>query len=221
MQRNYVPEAAGILLFLVLATIGIAWSRGDITVSSWFYIAGSWPVGELVPWRQLYLIDRFPAVALVVAGLLLAVGSRWKVALKPWRRWSVFLVLYLAIGPGLIVNTGFKDGWGRPRPREIVQFGGKKEFHQPWQPGVRGGGRSFPSGHASAAFFMMAPFFIYRCRRPDLARRWLLGGVMYGIVMSVARITQGGHFLSDNLWAFGMVYLTGLALAVLMKLDQE
>lgn len=221
MQRNYLAEAVGILCFLVLATIGIAWSKGDIAVSSWFYIAGGWPVGELVPWRQLYLIDRFPAVGLAVAGLLLAAGSRWKAALKPWRRWSVFLVLYLAIGPGLIVNTGFKDGWGRPRPREIVQFGGKKEFHQPWQPGVRGGGRSFPSGHASAAFFMLAPFFIYRRRRADLARRWLIGGVLYGIMMSVARITQGGHFLSDNLWAFGMVYLTGLALAVLMKLDQE
>ena len=31
----------------------------------------------------------------------------------------------------------------------------------------------------------------------------------------------GGHFLSDNLWSFGMVYLTGLLLSVIMRLDSD
>jgi hypothetical protein len=38
--------------------------------------------------------------------------------------------------------------------------------------------------------------------------------------MSMARITQGGHFLSDNLWAWGMVHLSALALCCCMGLDR-
>ena len=39
--------------------------------------------------------------------------------------------------------------------------------------------------------------------------------------MSIARIAQGGHFLSDNIWAFGMIYLTGLLLSAVIALDRE
>jgi membrane-associated PAP2 superfamily phosphatase len=119
-----------------------------------------------------------------------------------------------------MVNVVFKDHWGRPRPREIVQFGGQKQFLQPWQKGEDGKGRSFPSGHASAAFYMTAPFFIYRRTNKQLARIWLAGGLTFGLLMSIARITQGGHFLSDNLWAWGMVHLTALALCYILGLDR-
>lgn len=53
------------------------------------------------------------------------------------------------------------------------------------------------------------------------ARGWLAGGIIFGIQMSIARIVQGGRFLSDTLWAFGMVYLTGFLLSVLMGLDRR
>jgi len=39
--------------------------------------------------------------------------------------------------------------------------------------------------------------------------------------MGVARMVQGGHFPSDVLWAGGMVYLVGLSLYYLLRLDQE
>jgi membrane-associated PAP2 superfamily phosphatase len=34
-------------------------------------------------------------------------------------------------------------------------------------------------------------------------------------------VTQGGHFLSDTLWAWGMVHLTAVALYYLLKPDQD
>jgi membrane-associated PAP2 superfamily phosphatase len=37
--------------------------------------------------------------------------------------------------------------------------------------------------------------------------------------MSIARITQGAHFLSDTLWSFGMVALVAMLLAWLLDLD--
>jgi membrane-associated PAP2 superfamily phosphatase len=130
-------------------------------------------------------------------------------------------VILLAIGPGIIVNAVFKEYWGRPRPREIVQFGGKKEFLHPWQKGIAHKGRSFPSGHSSAAFYLAAPYFIFRRRKPKAATLWLTGGLVFGTLMSVARITQGGHFLSDTLWAWGMVHILAVALYYLLKLDRD
>ena len=50
----------------------------------------------------------------------------------------------------------------------------------------------------------------------DLA---LLAGACYGALMGVARMAQGGHFPSDVLWAGGVVYLVGLSLYYLLRLD--
>jgi membrane-associated PAP2 superfamily phosphatase len=166
-------------------------------------------------------LDRIPSFFLALFGLAAGAASYFRKELKQWRRSGVFLVLLLALGPGLMVNAVFKDHWGRPRPREITQFGGKKQFLQPWQKGEDGKGRSFPSGHASSAFYMSAPFFIYRRSNKRLALFWLTGGLIFGILMSFARITQGGHFLSDNLWAWGMVHLCAMALAALLKVERE
>lgn len=215
--RDFALPAA----FLVLATIAIALTGADLAVSGWFCINDTWPVGELQPWHLLYQLDRGPSICLALLGLVAALLGLIYKQRRNWIKPGLFLVILLAVGPGLMVNAVFKDYWGRPRPREIVQFGGKKEFLQPWQHGVAHNGRSFPSGHSSAAFYMTAPFFIYRRRKPQIARVWLIGGVAFGLMMSVARLAQGGHFLSDNLWAWGMVHLTAVALYYLLRLDRD
>lgn len=217
MKRKVEFETLTVLAFLSVATAVIAVTGADLAVSAPFCIDGKWPIGQTFPWQALYRLDRIPAVALALFGLAACVASFYRQDLLQWRRAGIFLVLLLALGPGLMVNAVFKDHWGRPRPREIVQFGGQKQFLHPWQMGEDGNGRSFPSGHASAAFYMTAPFFIYRRRNKRLARIWLLGGLCFGLLMGMARITQGGHFLSDNLWAWGMVHLCALLLAALLK----
>ncbi|KAA0891398.1 phosphatase PAP2 family protein [Oryzomonas rubra] len=216
MQANTWREALLVLVFLTVATAIIAATGADLVVSSHFYQSGGWPVGERFPWKLLYRLDRYPALAIALFGLCAACYGNSKSSWRPWRRQGIFLVLLLALGPGVLVNAVFKDHWGRPRPREIVQFGGSKQFLHPWQPGIDGQGRSFPCGHGSAAFYLAAPFFIYRRTKPALAGRWLAGGLVFGLLMSYARIAQGGHFLSDIIWAWGMVYLTALALSALL-----
>jgi len=37
----------------------------------------------------------------------------------------------------------------------------------------------------------------------------------------MARVAQGGHFVSDVLWAWGIVHLTAVSLYYLMGLDRE
>ena len=209
------------ITILVLATLVIAVTDADLKLSAMFCIGGKWPVGDQQPWHLLYQLNRGPSISLGVAGLTAAlIGSIYKQR-RSWIRPGLFLVILLALGPGLLVNTVFKDYWGRPRPRDIVQFGGKKQFLHPWQKGVAHQGRSFPSGHSSAAFYLGAPFFIYRRQNPRVARLWFIGGLTFGSIMSIARLAQGGHFLSDNLWAWGIVHLVALTLYYVMGLDRD
>lgn len=221
MSGRFCAELWMALVLLVLATGLIAHSGADLAISSRFYINNGWPVGELFPWKLLYRIDRTPAIILALFGLAVAVRGMRNITMRHWVRPGLFLVILLALGPGLLVNSVFKEHWGRPRPREVIELGGVKPFHQPWQSGYSGKGRSFPSGHSSAAFYLIAPFFLYRKSRPGLAQSWLAGGLVFGGFMSYARIAQGGHFLSDCLWALGMVWLTALILAEVMGLDRD
>ncbi|MCI5160034.1 MAG: phosphatase PAP2 family protein, partial [Candidatus Electrothrix sp. AUS1_2] len=102
--------------------------------------------------------------------------------------------------------------------REVVEFGGEYEFTQCWQPGTGGSNSSFPSGHAALAFFLMAPWFVLRDRNRRFAEAFLIAGLLFGTLVGIARILQGGHFVSDILWAGGLLYilgsLLGLALGV-------
>lgn len=212
-------DVAVTICILVVGTALISITNADLRLSSLFCIAGKWPVGNLQPWNFLYELDRWPAIAMATGGVSAAlIGCIYRQR-RNWIRPGVFLFTLLLLGPGLIVNTIFKDYWGRPRPREVVQFGGNKEFLQPWQKGVAHKGRSFPSGHSSAAFYLSAPYFVFRRGRPRAANLWLAGGLLFGIFMSIARIIQGGHFLSDTLWAWGMVHICAFTLAALLKPD--
>lgn len=221
MKGQFWAEIWMVLVLLVIATGLIAHTGADLKLAAWFYRNGTWPVGEQFPWKLLYRIDRIPAVLLATGWLVVLVRSYRTAALLQWRRAAVFMLLVLLLGPGLLVNSVLKEHWGRPRPREVVQLGGTKVFLHPWQPGVDGQGRSFPSGHSSAAFYLATPWFVYRRRKPTVARAWLWGGLGFGVLMSIARIAQGGHFLSDTLWAFGMVWLTGQILAALLLPEVE
>ncbi|KAA0892032.1 phosphatase PAP2 family protein [Oryzomonas rubra] len=206
---------------LMVATVFIAVTGVDLKAAQFFYINGVWPVGDAQPWHFLYLYGYYPAYILGGAALALYVAGFVKPYLTPFRKGAAFMVILLMLGPGLLVNTVFKDGWGRPRPREVTQFGGKRAFHNPWERGVAGNGKSFPSGHGASAFYLAMPFFVLRRRSPRIARRVFVLGMLYGIVMGVARISQGGHFVSDVLWAWGVVHLTAVALYYLMGLDRE
>jgi lipid A 4'-phosphatase len=210
-----------VLVLLVIATGLLAHSGVDLQLASFFHQADGWPIGEQFPWKLLYRIDRTPAVLLALGWLAVLAWSYYRPGLISWRRAAIFMALLLIMGPGLLVNSVFKEHWGRPRPREVTQFDGSKQFLQPWQPGISGKGRSLPSGHSSAAFYLATPWFVYRKRKPLAARCWFWGGIVFGLLMSVARIAQGGHFLTDCLWAFGMVWLTGQVLAAVLLPEQE
>jgi len=226
MQRkNLVYNALlrlGVGLAVLLACTFVIWQLdGDMWLArSVFAPENAWPGIDRFPWDFIYTYAAIPAVVLAgLAGIVL-LGGFVSRSMAPYRSQTLFLVLLLVVGPGLLVNTLLKDHWGRARPREIVEFGGKYAFSQPWQKGVSGQNSSFPSGHASVGFYLMAPWFILRQRNRKQGLLWLSGGLGYGSLVGAARIMQGGHFVSDVLWAGGIVYIAGELLALLLQPDR-
>ena len=217
-----LAELALPLSGLLLLTLLFRWTDLDMQAARYFYDAGAgWLYKDYWLWQLLYERGMIPGVligSIGLGGLLLGLKLP-----KLRRRWRVYLLLFLllAIGPGLLVNSIFKDHWGRSRPKHVVELGGHLPFLKVWERGEPGISKSFPSGHASIGFYVMAPYFVFRRRRRLLAWGFLLTGTLYGTLMGIGRLAQGGHFPSDILWAWGMVYLSGLLLCYLLNPEER
>jgi membrane-associated phospholipid phosphatase len=93
-------------------------------------------------------------------------------------------------------------------------------------PTLIGEGKSFPSGHTSAAAMFSLLFYIFRNQhiwknmtpdKPKLNKiiyisaivfKWfgLLMGTVGTILMGLSRIVAGKHFASDTIWAMAIVW---------------
>jgi lipid A 4'-phosphatase len=203
---------AGLIAALVLAAFVLC-PRLDLTVSGWFAIPGHgfiWQDARLL--QALSWLAYYGARAL---GVLLAAGGIAALLLRrPFVGFSakawLFLLLGLLLGPGLVANVVFKDHWGRARPREITEFGGKAAYSSPlvMQQG-RGKNGSFVSGDAAFGFFLPSFAYAVPLRR---SRRVFWGGMILGAVFGLARVISGAHFLSDVLFAAAFMLLTAAAL---------
>lgn len=213
------------ILGLVVISVLIRWTDLDLQVASLFYdrSSNSWPYEVAQPWMSIYRLGTIPSLLVGLAGLVAALFGKSVFPKLGWqdsfarRRAGWFLFLLLLLGPGLIINWGFKELWGRPRPLQCVELGGERSFVPVgnWG-GTRTSNSSFPSGHAAVAFYLMAPGFIVGRHRPRLKWTWFLVGILCGLGMGLTRLAQGGHFVSDILWAGLIVYLTAVTLAQLI-----
>lgn len=198
------------LPLLVGAMFGVFAFNLDRLIAGDCFVNGKWIGEESGLCSFLYEYGTLPAILLgsvSLVGVLLAVW--WTRARRHWR-WMAFYAAALILGPGLLVNAVFKENFGRPRPTNVVDFGGEHEFHPVGVPKGPGGGKSFPSGHASMGFFLMAPCFVFAAKRRRLATAFLLLGLVAGLSLGAVRIVQGGHWLSDVIWSGVFVYFVCL-----------
>jgi membrane-associated PAP2 superfamily phosphatase len=117
----------------------------------------------------------------------------------------VFLVSTLALGPGLLVNVGLKDHWGRARPIDVTQFGGDQHFVAWWDPrGDCPGNCSFVSGDVSGTVWTIAPAALV----PPQWRALAYGAALaLGAGMAALRLVSGAHFFSDVIFAGVFTFL--------------
>jgi lipid A 4'-phosphatase len=183
----------GVAIFIVLLVAvmgGLVLLPGiDLAASGLFYTPGI-GFSHSAILGAIHDDLRYGVIALVVI-----LGA----ALLLWpqrRRAAIFLLLALALGPGLLVNTVFKDHWGRARPAQIVEFGGTKQLTRAFVPADQCATNcSFPAGDPAVGFFLVSAALLI----PGMAaRRWaIVGAVAAGAALGFVRLAQGGHFLSD------------------------
>jgi lipid A 4'-phosphatase len=120
-------------------------------------------------------------------------------------RAALFLIVTLALGPGIITNLVLKDHWGRSRPIDVQQFGGADRFTPWWDPhGQCPNNCSFVAGEPSGAFWTLAPAALAPLAMQPLA---FTAAVLFGAAVGILRIGAGGHFFSDVVFAGVFVYL--------------
>lgn len=212
LRRLLRPD---LLSFLAFAALFLAFPEIDLAASAAFYRPG----------EGFFLRDSWPATLIYEATriltLLLAlglIGALVRAQLARAGRWAAlrgrlwFLLIALLLGPGLLAHAILKDHWDRARPRQVEQFGGDRQFTPALIPADQCRRNcSFVSGHAVMGFYLAALGFV-----TGRQRRWLAAGLAAGAVIGLVRIVQGGHFLSDVVFAFYTVWFTALALHVLM-----
>lgn len=221
----FYPDFFLPLLILLLGTVFFWFSDIDMQIQRFFYHADSgWWLAEHSLVQFIYHYGNIPALLLVFGAIILLGLSYGSAKYVKWRKIGLFIVLCLAIGPGLIVNTVLKDNWGRPRPRNLSEFGGKYQYEKILSIDPESDGKSFPCGHATMGYFLFVPWFVFRAstvRKRKFAIAFLWIGIVYGIGIGIVRIIQGGHFASDVLWAGPVVYLSAAFIFYLLQMHKD
>jgi lipid A 4'-phosphatase len=212
INRQAFWDFSVIILFLSVVTVVFRLTNADVSFQRYFYSPEKGWLLQYQPfWDFLYRYGIFPGYFLAFGGLIMITLSYWNVRYLKFRKASMVLVFAIVVGPGLIVNLTLKDHTGRPRPREITEFGGTEKYVCVCEKGDTNDGKSFPCGHCSMGFYLAIPYLFYRNRRKALAYSFLALGIGYGIMIGISRMMAGGHFASDVLWAGGLTWLAALA----------
>jgi lipid A 4'-phosphatase len=204
LRRARYRELLQLLGFaLALALLFGLWPSLDLAVSGWFHAGdGQFPAKQWAWVKAVYDYPKAGQWVVVAALLALLVGrflpGRWRVT-RPWRRRCLALLLAAALGVGWLVHDVVKDAFNRPRPHQTQELGGQYTFVPTLRPSTQCGDCvSFVSGHAAGGFVYMAWGLL---GAPAPRRRWRRIGWLAGGVLGSVRILQGGHFLSDVLFA--------------------
>jgi lipid A 4'-phosphatase len=222
--RLFAREALLVLLGLVAVSIAIRVFDVDRRFSGLFYRAGqspNWYAKGRSLWEGVYHVAVWPANLTAGAALLVLIASFFRAGLRRHRRSCALLILTLLLGPGLLVNVVLKSESGRPRPRDIVEYGGTESFRPVGSIDLAGKGQAFPSGHASMGFYFLAFYILWRRSRPRAARAALAFGIAAGAAVGFQRVAVGAHFLSDVIWSGGIDYLVALTLDAVLPFPPE
>ena len=203
----------GILISLVAVSWFFIQYDLDRVISSKFYFAENeeWIFVDRQPWKWLYEYGTIPGIVIILCLTILFFLSYLNPVYISWRPYIVLMILTSIIGGGVIVNGILKDYWGRPRPRQIEDFGGVWKYRELSEIGIAGKGKSFPCGHCTMGFTFVTFGFFYR-KSKTIAISGVSVGLVYGGLMTTARVGQGAHFVSDGIWALGVILLTGVSL---------
>jgi membrane-associated PAP2 superfamily phosphatase len=196
----------------VAALVGVVFGvypQLDLDVSALFFdpTTGTFKMGAQ-PWTQYSRDVASALITLLVAPAFVAIAGK---LILPRRRMliggraALFLIVTLALGPGVLANEILKDHWARMRPVDVTQFGGADRFTPWWDPGGPCPDNcSFIAGEPSGAFWTLAPAAL----APPQWRLLTYGAALaFGAFIGGLRIAAGGHFFTDVAFAGVFMFL--------------
>ncbi|MFI5014926.1 MAG: phosphatase PAP2 family protein [Hyphomicrobiales bacterium] len=188
-----------VLCLVVLLALFAAWPELDLMVARRFHEMQGGSFGarfdrSLILVRDLGYYLPVALVATAILGWMIGLRRPRLAAMFSGRR-VLFLVLSFALGPGLVVNGVLKEVSHRPRPAQLVEFGGASAF-RPWYAfdGACERNCSFASGEAAGATWLFAPASL---APPPWRSVAIAGTTIIAVAVAVLRMAFGGHFASD------------------------
>ena len=219
---NLLPEdnseIYSYVLFLVISCVFITSSSSiDLYISGLFYNGASQFALQSFDLTSILFRDILLPLILIYILILPIVGRFSKIDKIFFNyKFSINEIFLLwvsqIIGVLIVVNLILKNLWGRARPNDILQLGGKETF-SPWYEitNVCGSNCSFVSGDASVGFSIIILYLITK------KIIFLYTSIVAGFALGLIRIMAGGHFLSDIFFAGFFIVTLNIILFALYK----
>lgn len=219
LTHVYLP-----LVFFVALVMLVEYAGLDFLVQDYFYNLhhGEWknPVNNLLDQylhdMPRYFLKRFvmcvwlvTLVSWILPSRLMRGFLRQRLGfLEKHRGGLLFLSLALPLGPsltGLLKHTTYIDC-----PWSLTRYGGTEIFQSIYALPVSGGGRCFPSSHASSGFGLLPGYFFMRFYRMQNGKRVLWACLLTGWLFGLVQVIRGAHFVSHVVWSFGLCWFAVL-----------
>lgn len=216
-RYTFVP-----LLLLLGAGLTFLFTHFDIRALEPFYDSdtGQWKDSDQILSITSQIFGVWPAVLLLLAGLILLIGGYLYDYLTPFRRTGIFLIAATLLGPGLLATGVIQKMWERPPPAAHENFQPEGDLQLP-APGTTTTASTTPQNlhHVATAFILFAPYFIFLGRFPRLALLFLCLGLGGGLLMGLIRMFAGQQFPSEILLTGGIIYVINWGLYALLRPD--
>lgn len=206
---------------IIFATFAIAltlFPKLDIAFSNLFYM---FPLGFIYQNHPaaVMIFRLVPIITILWVGMCLVyivylAFKNKKIFTSP----ALYLILTALLGPGLLVNSVLKEHIGRARPKHILEFNGNKAFSGPLKISKECSENcSFTSGHAAMGYYFSSISYIVPTPYKAIT---FIAGVVFGTLIGLGRVLQGGHFLSDVIFSGLLIFLVNHLCFILWKKKQ-
>lgn len=179
-----------------------SWTAFDQTAQAVFFRDHAWLLSKAFHQTYgptLYTGPKIVIALIAVAALAVALGLLRKDSLASWRKPCLLLALSICLVP--LLAASLKAVTGVYGPVDLLSYGGSHPhvgfLDHLWTYGRPGAGRSFPAGHASGGFALMALYYLPL--RPGLRSGLCGAGFALGWLMGLYQMARGEHFLSHTL----------------------
>ena len=202
------------VLCIVTALVFAIWPKLDLWASSLFFqSSGRFDLAISGFWRFLrnvFLRGFGLWYVVITVCVVVSIRNRAAVMGLDWQKW-LYLGFCSLAGPLFLTNIVLKEHWGRWRPHQIFEFGGGEQFAWPldWG-GSCADNCSFVSGEVSSATMTFMALALISAQ--PVRNRLYVATAGFWAISSIMRIGQGGHFLSDTIFAGLFMVLTAALL---------